>query len=91
MLLLRQLWQVPRIREHYRRLPTMPSSHGVVDSGVLQFGSFFFRRSDMLGAGGTARVYKGMYAGARARARPRAHPSPPPPCPSHALPMPLLL
>ena len=64
MLMLRQLWQVPRIREHYRRLPTRgEAANGPLDSGVLQFGSFFFRRSDMLGAGGTARVYKGMYAG----------------------------
>ncbi len=57
-----ELWKVPRIREHYRRLPTrreLPFG----DSGVLQFGSFFFRRQDLLGAGGTARVYKGMYAG----------------------------
>ena len=59
---LRQLWQVPRIREHYRRLPTRRDT-GVAEAGVLQFGSFFFRRQDVLGAGGTARVYKGMYAG----------------------------
>ena len=62
LLLLRQLWAVPRIREHYRRLPTR-NDLALADSGVLQFGSFFFRRTDLLGAGGTARVYKGMYAG----------------------------
>lgn len=62
LVLLRQLWLVPRIREHYRRLPTRHEL-AIADSGVLQFGSFFFRRTDLLGAGGTARVYKGMYAG----------------------------
>ena len=62
VLLLWKLWQVPRIREHYRRLPTRREL-GFADSGVLQFGSFFFRRQDLLGAGGTARVYRGMYAG----------------------------
>lgn len=53
---------MPRIREHYRRLPTRREI-ATTDSGMLQFGSFFFRRQDLLGAGGTARVYKGMYAG----------------------------
>jgi hypothetical protein len=62
LVLLRQLWQIPRVREHYRRLPTRREI-ATLDSGMLQFGSFFFRRQDLLGAGGTARVYKGMYAG----------------------------
>jgi hypothetical protein len=58
LVMLRELWKVPRIREHYRRLPTRSDAVALTDSGVLQFGSFFFRHSDMLGAGGTARVYK---------------------------------
>ena len=62
LVLLRQLWQIPRVREHYRRLPTRREI-ATLDSGMLQYGSFFFRRQDLLGAGGTARVYKGMYAG----------------------------
>ena len=61
ILMLRQLWRVPRIREHYRRLPTRRELP--VDVGYLQFGSFFFRRQDVIGTGATGRVYKGMYAG----------------------------
>ena len=61
LLLLRQLWRMPRIRDHYRRLPTRRELP--IDVGYLQFGSFFFRRQDVIGTGATGRVYKGMYAG----------------------------
>ena len=61
ILLLRQLWLMPRVREHYRRLPTRREAPS--DIGYLQFGSFFFRRQDVIGTGGSSRVYKGMYAG----------------------------
>jgi len=61
-LLLRQLWRMPRIRDHYRQLPTRPE-RPVDTIGFLAFGSFSFRRQDLIGAGGMARVYKGMYAG----------------------------
>jgi len=61
-LLVRQLWRMPRIRDHYRQLPTRPE-RPVDTIGFLAYGSFSFRRQDLIGAGGMARVYKGMYAG----------------------------
>ncbi|KAL1512405.1 hypothetical protein AB1Y20_005661 [Prymnesium parvum] len=61
LVMLRFLCQVPRIREHYRRLPTRRELPP--EGGVLQFGSFFFRRQDVIGTGGSSRVYRGMYAG----------------------------
>ena len=57
LLLLRQLWRMPRIRDHYRQLPTRPE-RPVDTIGFLAFGSFSFRRQDLIGAGGMARVYK---------------------------------
>ena len=56
-LLLRQLWRMPRIRDHYRQLPTRPE-RPVDTIGFLAYGSFSFRRQDLIGAGGMARVYK---------------------------------
>jgi serine/threonine protein kinase len=56
------LWRLPRIREHYRRLPTRKELYEA-DPGFLQYGSFFFRRQDLIGHGATACVYKGMLAG----------------------------
>jgi serine/threonine protein kinase len=56
-LLVRQLWRMPRIRDHYRQLPTRPE-RPVDTIGFLAYGSFSFRRQDLIGAGGMARVYK---------------------------------
>ena len=49
---LHQLWRLPRIKEHYRRLPTRKEIVET-DPGILQFGSFIFSRDDLIGHGAT--------------------------------------
>ena len=51
---IQQLWRLPRIKEHYRRLPTR-NELVEAEPGILEFGSIMFSRNDIIGHGATVR------------------------------------